>query len=69
MLISIDYLTCSLSSGLLGWRGVGPNAVGQLDTVLADRGRIHPLIMAERKVEQARVNRKPSFARRSTCGI
>jgi hypothetical protein len=31
--------------------------------------------MAERKVEQtgevaqARVNRKPSFARRSTCGI
>ena len=67
MLISIDYLTCSLSSGLLGWRGVGPNDVGQLDTVLAalaavmvgtDRGRIHPLIMAERKVEQARVNRE-----------
>jgi len=51
MLISIAYLTCSLSSGLLGWREVGPDAVGQLDTVLAalaavmvgtDRGLIHP---------------------------
>jgi|TARA_B110000196_G_scaffold301145_1_gene295052 hypothetical protein len=67
MLISIAYLTCSLSSGLLGWREVGPDAVGQLDTVLValaavmvgtDRGLIHPLIMAERKVEQARVNRE-----------
>ena len=51
MQISIVYLTCSLSSGLLGWREVGPDAVGQLDTVLAalaavmvgaDRGLIHP---------------------------
>ncbi|SVE53515.1 uncharacterized protein METZ01_LOCUS506369 [marine metagenome] len=51
MLTSIAYPTCSLSSGLLGWREVGPDAVGQLDTVLAalaavmvgaDRGLIHP---------------------------
>ena len=51
MQISIVYLTCSLSIGLLGWRGVGAGAVGQLDTVLAaltavmvgaDRGLIHP---------------------------
>ena len=51
ILTSIAYLTCSLSSGLLGWREVGPGAVGQLDTVLAalaavmvgaDRGLIHP---------------------------
>ena len=51
MLISIAYPTCSLSSGLLGWRGVGSAAVGQLDTVLAalaagmvgaERGLIHP---------------------------
>jgi hypothetical protein len=35
MQISIVYLTCSLSSGLLGWREVGPDPVGQLDTVLA----------------------------------
>ncbi len=51
MQISIVYLTCSLSIGLLGWREVGPGAVGQLDTVLAalaavmvgaDRGLIHP---------------------------
>ena len=51
MQISIVYLTCSLSIGLLGWREVGAGAVGQLDKVLAaltavmvgaDRGLIHP---------------------------
>ena len=35
MLTSIAYLTCSLSSVLLGWRRNRPDAVGELDTVLA----------------------------------